>query len=55
MLNAMTETGESTLGFVDDPALFVVAQTSDEAHAKLKCMIERPGGRCDWQEECSSP
>ena len=55
MLEVADGEGEAALGFVDDLALIAIADTFEEAHAKLKRMMERRGGGCDWADEHNSP
>jgi hypothetical protein len=40
--------GEDGVVFVDDNTIIAVASTFPQTHAKIQCMIERPGGINDW-------
>lgn len=46
---------ERQFGFVDDVALLATGNTIEEAHRKLKNMMERTGGALEWSTSHNSP
>ena len=46
---------ERQFGFVDDVALLATGNTTEEAHRKLKDMMERTGGAFEWSINHNSP
>ena len=46
---------ERQFGFVDDVALLAMGPTFEEAHRKLRDMMERRGGAFDWSTNHNSP
>lgn len=46
---------ECQFGFVDDVALLVTGPTIEDAHQKLKDMMERIGGALEWLASHNSP
>ena len=54
-LSVPNSADERQFGFVDDVALLATARTIEEAHQKLKNMMERPGGALGWSRTHNSP
>ena len=51
---ANPKNGETALAFVDDTAFITTGRSFEETHAKLKSMMERPGGALQWSTEHNS-
>ena len=55
LIEVAKSSDELSPGFVDDSMMLAVGDNFADCHAKLKDMMERPGGGFDWSNMHNSP
>jgi hypothetical protein len=55
LIETATSEDELSPGFVDDSMMLAIGSTLAQCHAKLKDMMERPGGGFEWSFTHNSP
>ena len=55
LIEVASSSNELSPGFVDDSMMLAIGNTIEQCHAKLKDMMEHPGGGFDWSYIHNSP
>ena len=55
LIEVASSNDELSPGFVDDSMMLAIGDTIEQCHAKLKDMMERPGGGFEWSYIHNSP